>query len=106
VETVRNYITGWPGAELFYLIGADHVSQVDKWRDAEELARLAKFVVIPRPGEASASLPPPFRGQRLAGFPIAASSSQIRERVKAGLPLEPLVPAAVAELIRNNGLYL
>jgi nicotinate-nucleotide adenylyltransferase len=106
VETVRNYITGWPGAELFYLIGADHVSQLHKWRDAEELARLAKFVVIPRPGEASASLPPPFRGQRLAGFPIAASSSQIRERVKAGLPLEPLLPGAVAELIRNNGLYL
>src|SRR6266404_5563085 len=45
----------------------------------------------------------PFRGRMLKGFPLAISSSEIRARVKAGLPLEPLVPAEVAEAIRNNG---
>ncbi|HZR15781.1 MAG TPA: nicotinate (nicotinamide) nucleotide adenylyltransferase [Verrucomicrobiae bacterium] len=106
IDTVRDYVGRLSGAELFYLIGADQVSQLIKWRAAEELARLAEFVVIPRPGQNSAMVPAPFRGRQLSGFPVAISSSQIRARVKAGLPLEPLVPRAVAEAIRNNGLYL
>ena len=77
-----------------------------KWRDADELARLVEFVVLPRPGEAAAPLPAPFRGRALAGFPLGVSSSQIRERVKAGSPIDLLAGPAVAEAIRNNRLYL
>ena len=106
IDTVRDYAARLPDADLFYLIGADHASELFKWRNAQDLAKLAQFVVIPRPGQPAMSLPEPFRGVQLVGFPIAASSSQIRQRVKARLPLEPLVPAAVAEMIRNNGLYL
>jgi nicotinate-nucleotide adenylyltransferase len=115
VETVREYARRFAGAQLFYLIGADHAAQLPKWREAEELAQLAQFVVIPRPGLRAEApglvgpgglLPAPFRGRKLAGFPLGVSSSQIRERVKAGLPVEMLVPRAVAEAIRNNRLYL
>lgn len=106
VDTVRDYLNRFRGGQLFYLIGGDHVAQLPKWRDANELARLVQFLVIPRPGEANASLPPPFQGRSLIGFPLGVSSSQIRARVKAGQPIEHLVPAAVAEAIRNNGLYL
>src|SRR6266404_1714406 len=52
IETARDYARRFPEAELFYLIGADHVPQLPKWREAAELARLLEFVVIPRPGEA------------------------------------------------------
>src|SRR5260221_8178911 len=107
IDTLRDYAGRFPGSELFYLVGADQASQLGKWRDAGNLAQLAQFVVIPRPGQAATGLPPaPFRGQLLSGFPVSISSSEIRARVKAGLALEPLVPAAVAEAIRNNGLYL
>lgn len=106
IDTVGDYARRFPGAELFYLIGADHVPQLPRWRAAEELARLVQFVVIPRPGELSAALPAPFRGQALRGFPVGVSSSQIRGRVRAGLPIDFLVPPAVAEAIRNNRLYL
>src|SRR5947208_7872 len=106
IDTVRDYSRRFPQARLFYLIGADHVLQLPKWRQAEGLAQLAEFVVIPRPGESKLSFPAPFRGQTLTGFPLGVSSSQIRERVKAGLPIAHLVPAAVAEAIRNNRLYL
>jgi nicotinate-nucleotide adenylyltransferase len=106
IDTVREYAGRFPQAQLFYLIGADHLPQLPKWRAAEELARLAEFVVIPRPGQAETPFPAPFRGRWLAGFPLGVSSSQIRERVKAGLPVDHLVPCLVAEAIRNNGLYL
>ena len=106
IDTVRDYVRRFPGAQLFYLMGADHVPQLTKWRDADELARLVEFVVLPRPGQAAAPLPAPFRGRALVGFPLGVSSSQIRERVKAGWPIDLLVGPPVAEAIRNNRLYL
>jgi nicotinate-nucleotide adenylyltransferase len=106
IETVRHYATQHPGAKLFYLIGTDHVSQLPKWREAEALAELAEFVAIARPGQTEIPFPPPFRGYHLKGFPLGVSSSQIRARVKAGLPIPHLVPPAVAESIRNYRLYL
>ena len=106
IETVRDYARRFPQAELFYLIGADHVPTLPKWREAGELARLVEFVVIPRPGEVARAFPPPFRGQALAGFPLGVSSSQIRARVQAGLPIQHLVPPPVAEAIHNYRLYL
>lgn len=105
VDTVREYAKRFPGSELFWLIGADNVAKLPEWHRAPELAELAQFVAIPRPGESAVSFPAPFRGQLLRGFPFGVSSSQIRARVKAGLPIDLLVPAAVAETIRNHRLY-
>ena len=106
IDTLRAYAARYPDAELFYLIGADHVAQLPQWREAAELARLAQFVVIPRPGQTDIPFPAPFRGLSLRGFPLGVSSSQIRERVMAGLPIGHLTPPAVAEAIANNRLYL
>ncbi|HUB87660.1 MAG TPA: nicotinate-nucleotide adenylyltransferase [Verrucomicrobiae bacterium] len=106
IDTLRDYAKKFPGVELFYLIGTDHVAKLKDWREPDELAKLAEFVVIPRPGETPAHFPPPFRGRMLKGFPLAVSSLEIRARLKAGRPIEPLVPAAVAEAIRAVKIYL
>ncbi|MCI0744413.1 MAG: nicotinate-nucleotide adenylyltransferase [Verrucomicrobia subdivision 3 bacterium] len=106
IDTLRDYGKRFPNAKLFYLIGADHIPQLPKWRDAAELAALAEFVVIPRPGEVTVNAPAGFRVRMLKGFPFGVSSSQIRARVKAGQPIDGLVPPAVAEAIRNSRLYL
>ena len=106
IDTLRDYARRFAGATFYYLIGADHVPQLSKWRDAEALAQLAEFVAIPRPGQPDAVFPALFRGRKLAGFPLALSSSQIRARIRAGLPIDHLVPSAVAEAVSNNRLYL
>jgi nicotinate-nucleotide adenylyltransferase len=106
IDTVRDYARRFPNAGIYYLIGGDNVAHLPKWREAEELARMVEFVAIPRPGQTETPFPPPFRGRTLAGFPLGLSSSQIRARVKSGLPIDHLVPVAVAEAIRNNRLYL
>lgn len=106
IDTLRGYKSRFPGSELFFLIGADHAPMLPKWREADELARLAGFVVIPRPGQVDVKFPPPFVGQRLTGFPLGVSSSQIRARVKERKAIDHLVPRAVAEAIQHNGLYL
>jgi nicotinate-nucleotide adenylyltransferase len=105
VDTLRGYAIRFPGAKLFYLIGADNVPKLNEWREPAELARLAEFVAIPRPGGAAAVFPSPFRGRMLSGFPFGVSSSEIRARVKAGLTIENLVPPVVAEGIRNASIY-
>lgn len=106
VDTVRDYRERFPAGELFYIIGADHVPLLPKWRAADELASAVEFVVVPRPGDPPVQAPAPFRVRSLAGFPFAVSSREIRTRVHAGLPLEGLVPKTVAEDIAKSGLYL
>lgn len=106
IDTLRTYAKKFPAAKLFYLIGADNVTKLDEWREPAELAQLAEFVAVPRPGGAPVFFSPPFRGRMLQGFPCAVSSSQIRTRVKIGLPIENLVPPFVAEAIYNAKLYL
>ena len=91
IDTVRDYASRHPQAELYYLIGADHIALLPKWRAAEELARRVQFIVIPRPGEVLVPLPEPFQGKPLRGFPLGVSSSQIRARLQQGLPVEGFV---------------
>ncbi len=106
IETATAYRDRFPGAKLFWLIGADHVQTLTQWRDARLLADLVEFLIIPRPGESPVEIPDPFTGHRLIGFPLGVSSSQIRQRVRDGLAIDALTPAAVAEAIGNIRLYL
>lgn len=106
VDTVRAIAARHPGAELCWLIGADHVPTLPQWREAETLAGLVEFVVIPRPGEPAAGLPPPFRLRHLRGWPLRVSSSEIRQRVAAGRAVRHLLPAGVAEVVADERLYL
>ncbi len=50
IDTVRHFKGEHPADEIFYLIGADQAELFHKWKEAEELARLAQFVVYGRPG--------------------------------------------------------
>lgn len=106
IETIRRYAEQFRGGQIFYLIGADNVSQLPKWREAKELAAMTEFVAIPRPGQAEEPFPPPFRGRYLKGFPVAVSSTEIRARVREGKAFDHLVPPFVGDAIRNYRLYL
>ena len=106
IDTLRDYAQKFPAAKLFYLIGADNIAKLNEWREAGELARLAEFAAVPRPNEIPAEFPKPFRGRILKGFPVEISSSQIRARVKAGLPVENLVAPFVTDAIRAAKIYI
>jgi nicotinate-nucleotide adenylyltransferase len=106
IDSLRHYSTQFPQAQLFYLVGADNVGNLPKWKESSSVAKMAEFIAISRPGQADVSFPSPFRGRMLMGFPCGISSSQIRERVKRGLTIDHLVSPPVAEAIHNNRLYL
>jgi len=105
IDTARAYAARFPGASLHWLIGADHVASLPRWREAEALADLVEFVVIPRPGSVAAALPAPFRLRELRGFPLALSSSEIRARLREGREIRHLVPPGVAEALLDANPY-
>jgi nicotinate-nucleotide adenylyltransferase len=106
IDTARHYAKQFPYAKLFWLVGADNVPKLNEWREADELAKLMEFAAVPRPGQPLPIFPVPFQGTTLKGFPLEMSSSDIRARVKSGLPIDFLVPPFVGQAIRDARVYL
>jgi nicotinate-nucleotide adenylyltransferase len=105
LDTIRAFAARHPNAELCWLIGADHVPTLHQWREAEALARTVEFIMIPRPGSPPVPAPEPFRVRPLRGWPLSASSSEIRDRIRAGKPVDHLLPPHVAAAVRETGAY-
>ena len=105
IETQRALAAEHPEAQLFYLIGADHVATLPQWREADALAAAATFVVVPRPGAPEEVFPQPFSGRYLQGKPMAISASEIRERLRAGRSVANFVPPPVAQLLNSMQIY-
>ena len=106
IDTVRELIEAEGATECVCLIGADHVPHLPSWREASALAELASFAAVPRPGEVPQPGPVPFRVTWLKGVPFGVSSSEIRARIRSGLPVDLLMNAAAADYAHRNRLYL
>ncbi|MFC5287482.1 nicotinate-nucleotide adenylyltransferase [Actinokineospora guangxiensis] len=106
VDTLRDLHAVEPDAELFFITGADALSQILSWRDAEELFTLAHFVGVTRPGYDLADTHLPTGSVSLIEVPaMAISSTACRERVAKGEPVWYLVPDGVVQYISKRGLY-
>ena len=86
-----------------FLIGADELVALPTWKEPERLLELARLGVATRPGYAPATASPRIKLFELEPHPV--SSSEIRERVRAGEPIDALVLPAVARYIAEHGLY-
>jgi nicotinate-nucleotide adenylyltransferase len=106
VDTVKSYRDRYPDAELFYLIGSDHLSQLNKWKNSYELARLVTFAVAIRPGVPLIKEIEPYRLIFMPNIEIGISASEIRNRIKTGLPIRHLIPWMVEERIKAENLYI
>jgi len=91
--------------EIFLVVGSDLVPELGSWHRPEDLARLVTLAVVSRPGEAAAGVPPGWRVARVEGPQVDVSSSQVRDLLAAGSPVEWLVPESVIRCIRRRGLY-
>jgi nicotinate-nucleotide adenylyltransferase len=105
IDTVRVFVERFPEAELFYLIGADHVPTLTQWREADALAKILTFVVVPRPGGPEVEFPESFAGRCLEGELMDISSSDIRARMREGKSVGHLLPPAVAGILSKKQIY-
>jgi nicotinate-nucleotide adenylyltransferase len=95
-----------PDRELFLVLGADAVANMGTWRRLEETRDLATVVVVERAGDAHSEPPGAgWRVQRVAIPRLDVASTDLRERLRSGRPIDGLVPPAVVRTIHTRGLY-
>ncbi|MBA3890056.1 MAG: nicotinate (nicotinamide) nucleotide adenylyltransferase [Gemmatimonadaceae bacterium] len=102
VDTLAAYAARHPGAELVFLVGADVLQSFSRWREPERIRALATIAVMQRGGE------PAVMEKGMIAVDtrrVDVSSSEIRARVRDGLPVRGFVTDAVGDYITAERLY-
>ena len=112
VDMLRLLRQEYPQAAFWFILGADALHSLTRWRDPEGVLAQARLAVVRRPGVAvdmaalSQALP------RLQGSVdwvdaplIDISATDLRRRASEGLSLRYRVPDPVREYIEANKLY-
>jgi nicotinate-nucleotide adenylyltransferase len=102
VDAVRDGRFG----DAIFIVGADEGAAFPTWKDPDEVLRHVRLAIGTRTGYA----PPDLEryGDRVVAFAFGSppvSSSEVRERIGRGEPVDELVPSAVARAIAEDGLY-
>lgn len=96
-----------PDWELFFITGADALAHISSWRDAQACFEMAHFVGCTRPGHHLSDAGLPEDRVTLLEVPaLAISSTDCRERVRAGEPIWYLVPDGVVQYVAKRDLYV
>ena len=108
-DTLEALRAARPDDELFLILGEDALADLPNWVRPGRILELATLAVASRAGVARGAAEP-LRGLSertvwLAMPLVPVSATEIRERVRRGLPVDELVPPAVAAYIREQGLY-
>lgn len=103
IDTLRRLAASNPGDSFRLVIGADNWECFDRWKDYREILRDFHPIVYPRegcamPGEDSQATP-------MWADLLPVSSTIIRQRLITGETVNNLIPPAVLDYIRANGLY-
>ena len=101
-------------AEIFFIVGWDSLAGLPRWREPARLISMCRFAAVPRPGYSRPDVKAmesaiPGLSQRVLMLDkpeIAISATEIRERVRRGLPISHLVPEPVESYIKEHRLYI
>ncbi len=106
VDTLKAFKEKYPAAELYFIVGSDTMPEIPKWYQPDEINRLVKFLMAPREGvDQNAALPYPKNTQWIKMTEVPASSSRIREMLKQGRPVGPVLPEGVESYLKRMNLY-
>jgi nicotinate-nucleotide adenylyltransferase len=100
IDTVDSFLLEHPGRRFLYLIGSDHLGELDRWHRIDELKNLIDFAVLDR-----GTLQEGSSDFQVVQRRIDISSTEIRDRLKKGLSIRFMVPAPIYDHIMNNKLY-
>lgn len=100
-------------ADLYLLMGWDSLREIPLWKEPERLAKVCRIAAFTRPGYSRPDLKSleesiPEISKSVVWLdikPVDISSSDIRMKVRKGLPIDDLVPEVVARYIEEHRLY-
>jgi nicotinate-nucleotide adenylyltransferase len=112
VDTLSELHSKAPDNELFLIVGGDIAAGLTEWHEPQRVLSLSNLAVAERSGTPRAAVDDALgrldggdRARFFAMPTIGISSTLVRERVRAGLPLRYLVPEPVESYIADRGLY-
>jgi nicotinate-nucleotide adenylyltransferase len=110
IDTLSDLKQVHPDADLYFITGADALTDILGWRSADALFELANFVGCTRPGysmDASSLQGLPSERVTIVEIPaLAISSTDCRARTARGEPVWYLVPDGVVQYISKHALYV
>ncbi len=106
-ETIAHFRQRWPRGRLFFILGTDMLTILDKWVKGRELMNHCVFLAAERPEFPWARVPARVRHRaRLISWPaVPLASHDIRAQVRRGKSIRYQVPDAVEAYIRKHRLY-
>jgi nicotinate-nucleotide adenylyltransferase len=108
VDTLETLAAEHEGAEMVLLLGIDSLKTLDRWKDPERIKELAKLACLSRlPGDAEAAHTETqkYEFELVTTRRVDVSSTEIRERIAAGLPVKGFVAESVEAYISAAKLY-
>jgi nicotinate-nucleotide adenylyltransferase len=114
IDSIEYFRSRFPGTEIYFIMGMDSLLIFNTWKDYRRLAGLCRFIVCTRPGYVMEKINPSLRdlpdilwdNLRTLQIPgLDISSSDIRRRAALGCTIKYLLPTAVEEYIKREGLY-
>lgn len=108
VDTARELAREHPAARRVWILGADQLARLDRWKDVVELCGLVEFAVLSRDGISTsppASLAAVIRLTVLKAPEVRVSSTALREALRQGDSPRNGLPLAVARHIDERSLY-
>ncbi|MEN1762051.1 nicotinate-nucleotide adenylyltransferase [Anoxynatronum sibiricum] len=114
VHLMHHMQHNFPGSELFFILGADSLLEVESWYQFEELFQLSKFIVVKRQKNTDAELlnkiaffQSEFHAsiQLIQAVRMDVSSSEVRSRTADGQSILSMIPETVQRYIRQHRLY-
>ncbi len=107
IDTIRTLKSRTPEAEWFFLVGLDNLEKMEDWHKPDEIVKEVRVVVGTRP-VGSVSVNARFKDKvDFIDMPrLEISSTDIRERIRAGRGIRYLVPREIEQYIIEHKLYI
>ncbi|NNC19787.1 nicotinate (nicotinamide) nucleotide adenylyltransferase [Corallococcus exiguus] len=97
VDTLAYLVDRHPDTRFSLIIGSDILRDLPQWKDFDRIQRMAHVTVLYRAG---------YPAPDTVGPPLAeVSSTQVRDQLARGIEPSELVPSAVLQVARDEGLY-
>lgn len=104
VDTLRELRKRYPDVEFSLIVGGDNFASFDRWKCSDEILKMVRLVVYPRPGyehpEGTGD------GVTVVKAPLVdISSTDVRRLIASGRSVNFLIPDKVYNYIRKYQLY-
>lgn len=115
-KTMRELKALYPDKKLLFVIGMDSLRTIHLWREFIKFIQENSFIIFTRPGQKVPTIEELNENiqnielckkllNSLVELNQPISSTQVREAVKNGIPLDGLIPKSVQEIITSEQLY-